>query len=57
MKKYNNRNNDKLDNNIDRYDDDDDNENGNYDNNIDKSRFQLKSARLHDFFLYSKHCD
>ena len=48
MKKYNNRNNDKLDNNIDRYDDDDDNENGNYDNN-NKSRFQVKSARLHDF--------
>ena len=51
MKKYNNRNNDKLDNNINRYDDDDDNENGNYDNNSDKSRFQVKSARLHDFFF------
>ena len=48
MKKYNNRNNDKLDNNIDRYDDDDDNENGYYDNN-NKSRFQVKSSRLHDF--------
>ena len=49
MKKYNNSNNDKLDNNIDRYDDDDDNENDNYDNNSNKSRFQVKSARLHDF--------
>ena len=49
MKKYNNRNNDKLDNNIDRYDDDDDDENGNYDNNSNKSRLQVKSARLYDF--------
>ena len=52
MKKYNNSNNDKLDNNIDRYDDDDDvddNENDNYDNDNNKSRFQVKSARLHDF--------
>ena len=49
MKKYNNSNNDKLDNNIDRYDDVDDNENDNYDNNSNKSRFQVKSARLHDF--------
>ena len=48
MKKYNNSNNDKLDNNIDRYGDDDDNENDNYDNNSNKSRFQVKSARLHD---------
>ena len=49
MKKHNNSNNDKLDNNIDRYDDVDDNENDNYDNNSNKSRFQVKSARLHDF--------
>ena len=49
MKKYNNSNNDKLYNNNDRYDDDDDNENDNYDNNSNKSRFQVKSARLHDF--------
>ena len=51
MKKYNNSNNDKLDNNIDRYDDDDDNENDNYDNNSNKSRFQVKSARFTRFFL------
>ena len=49
MKKYNNSKDDKLDNNIDRYDDVDDNENDNYDNNSNKSRFQVKSARLHDF--------
>ena len=57
MKKYNNSNNDKLDNNIDRYDDDDDNENDNYDNNSNKSRFQVKSARFTRFCLYSKHRD
>ena len=57
MKKYNNSNNDKLDNNNDRYDDDDDNENDNYDNNSNKSRFQVKSARFTRFCLYSKHCD
>ena len=55
MKKYNNSNNDKLDNNIDRYGDDDDNENDNYDNNSNKSRFQVKSARFTRFCLYSKH--
>ena len=54
MKKYNNSNNGKLDNNIDRYDD---NENDNYDNNSNKSRFQVKSARFTRFCLYSKHCD
>ena len=54
MKKYNNSNNDKLDNNIDRYDDDDDNEN---DNNSNKSRFQVKSAGFTRFCLYSKYCD
>ena len=57
MKKYNNSNNDKLDNNIDRYDDDDGNENDNYDNNSNKSRFQVKSARFTRFCLYSKHWD
>ena len=51
MKKYNNSNNDKLDNSIDRYDDDDDNENYNYDNNNNKSRFQVKSARLTILFV------
>ena len=54
MKKYNNSNNGKLDNNIDRYDD---NENDNYDNNSNKSRFQVKSARFTRFCLYSKHWD
>ena len=49
MKKHYNSNNDKLDNNIDRYDDVDDNENDNYDKNSNKSCFQVKSARLHDF--------
>ena len=53
-KKYNNSNNGKLDNNIDRYDD---NENDNYDNNSNKSRFQVKSAGFTRFCLYSKYCD
>ena len=57
MKKYNNSNNDKLDNKIDRYDDDDVNENDNYDNNSNRSRFQVKSAGFTRFCLYSKHCD
>ena len=57
MKKYNNSNNDKLDNSIDRYDDDDDNENDNYDNNNNKSRFLGKKRTFTRFCLYRKHCD
>ena len=55
MKKYNNSNNDKLDNKIDRYDDDDVNENDNYDNNSNRSRFQVKSAGFTRFCLYSNY--
>ena len=58
MKKYNNSDNDKLDNSIDRYDDDDDNENYNYDNNNNnKSCFLGKKRTFTRFCLYSKHCD
>ena len=42
MKKYNNSKDDKLDNNIDRYDDVDDNENDNYDNNFTFTRLRLE---------------